>query len=173
MFFYQIDQSDFRPNMHDRHKYLILVQSQSIFYMHKAAMMVDHCIQHEQNPLNQLRYIIRKIQHLWYNQHKCYMLTQSQCIFCMHLDQDPIVVYCHTKYEQNQPIIFWNIETNIKFKKNIDIITQIWHIAKLYFTCGGSTWIADYCTKYEQNQPFLPWDITTNTQHVWKTGHNY
>ena len=53
------------------------------------------------------------------------MLAQSQGIFYTH--QVPIVVdYC-TKYEQNQPILFCDIATNIKFKKNIDIAsTQIW-----------------------------------------------
>ena len=41
----------------NRHKYPILAQSQSICYVHKAAMMVDHCTQHEQNPLIHLQYI--------------------------------------------------------------------------------------------------------------------
>ena len=36
--------------------------------------------------------------------------------------------------------IFWDIATNIKFKKNIVTITQIWHKAKLYCICI-STWL--------------------------------
>ena len=102
--------------------------------------------QHEHNPRIHFRYITTNIQHLWYNGHKCYILAQSQSIFYMH--QVPIVVTYCTKYEQNQPLIFLDIATNIKFKKNIGIIAQIWQKDKLYFTFGQHM-LPDYCTKYE------------------------
>ena len=34
-----------------------------------------------------------------------------------------------------KPILFWDITTNIKCKKNISITNQIWHRTKWYFTC--------------------------------------
>ena len=48
-----------------RHKYPILAQSLSIFYVHKASMMVDHCTQYEQNPWIHIRYITTNIQNVW------------------------------------------------------------------------------------------------------------
>ena len=54
--------------------------------------------------------------------------------------QAPVVVdYC-TKYEQNQHFLFRDITRNIKYIKNIAIITQIWHEAKYCFTCISNTW---------------------------------
>ena len=133
--------------------------------------MVDRCAQHEQNLLIHLRFIsdialqTYKIYDIMNIQCKCYILTQSQDIFYMH--QVPIVVdYC-TKYEQNQPIIFWDITTNIAFKKYIGIITQIWHRGKKYFTCSGNTWYLLTVPNINKINPFFS-DITTNTQHVWK-----
>ena len=61
-------------------------------------------------------------------------------VYLTYIYKVPMVVdYC-TKKEQNQPILFCYIATNIKFKKNIGVITQIWHTAKLYFICSGNTW---------------------------------
>ena len=79
----------------NRQKYPILAQSQSIFYVHHAIMMVDHSTQHEQGPLIHLRYITTNIQNIWNNEHKDYNLAQCQGIFYMH--QAPIVVDCCTK----------------------------------------------------------------------------
>ena len=42
----------------NRHKYPILAQSQSIFYVHQTSMIVDHCTQHDQNPLIHLWHIV-------------------------------------------------------------------------------------------------------------------
>ena len=76
-----------------------MAQSQSIFYINTPAMMVDHCMQHEQNPLIYLRYSTTNIQNVWYNGHKCYILEQHLGIFYM-LQVPLIVDYC-TQYEQN------------------------------------------------------------------------
>ena len=54
----------------NRHKYLILTQCQSIFYVHKTSMMVDHCIHHKQIPLIHLRYISLQI----YNVQNLYIM---------------------------------------------------------------------------------------------------
>ena len=81
----------------------MLAQSQSIFYVHKASMMADHCTQHEQNPLIHLIYHYKhtNFENVWNNGYKCYILAQSQGTCYMH--QVHIVVdYC-TKYEQNKP----------------------------------------------------------------------
>ena len=59
-------------------------QSQRKCYVHQASMMVDHCTQHEQNPLIHLRYITTNVQNLWKKGHKCYILAQSQGIFYTH-----------------------------------------------------------------------------------------
>ena len=63
--------------------------------------------------------------------------------------------------------------TNITFKKNIGIYTQIWNRAKLYFTCITNTWYLITVLKYEYNQLIPLWDITTTAQNAWKGGHNY
>ena len=55
--------SEFRPDMNqdimvngqEQVPYFGTVQS--ILYVHKASMTVDHCTQHKQNPLIHLRYI--------------------------------------------------------------------------------------------------------------------
>ena len=57
--------------------------------LYKATMIVDHCTQHEQNPLIHIRYITTNIQNLENNGHKYYILAQRQGIFYMH--QVPIV----------------------------------------------------------------------------------
>ena len=123
--------------------YPILAQSQSIFYLHKASMMLGHCTQHEQNPDSSQIYITTNIQNLLYKGHKCYILAQSQGIFYMH--QVPIVVdYC-IKYQQNQPILLWDIAPKIKFKKYIAIITQIWH-SQIILYMHQQHMVSDYCT---------------------------
>ena len=84
-------------------KYPIMTQNQSIFYMCKASIMVDHCIQHEQNPdssqdisLQTYIYEIVDINATFWPG----ILAQSQGIFYMH--EVPIVAdYCN-EYEQNQ-----------------------------------------------------------------------
>ena len=48
----------------NRPKYPIFAQSPSIVYVHKASIMVDHCTQHQQNPLIHLRYMATNIQNL-------------------------------------------------------------------------------------------------------------
>ena len=81
--------------------------------------------------------------------------------------QFPIMVdYC-TKYEQNQPIIFWDIARNIKFKKYIGISTQIWHSAKLYFTCFGNTWYLITAWSMNKINKYF------SEQNVWKGVYNY
>ena len=83
--------------LQNRHTYPTLAQSHSIFYVHKACVMVDHCTQHEQHPLIHLGYIKKPIPNVWYNGHKCYNLAQSQGIF--YLYQVPVVVAYCTKYD--------------------------------------------------------------------------
>ena len=100
--------------------------------------LLTECTQHEQNPLINLRYLTTNIHNLWNNGHNWCILAQSQGIFYTH--QVHVVIDYYTKYEQNQPIPFWAIATNIKFKKNIAIIIQIWHRAKCYFTCMRNSW---------------------------------
>ena len=135
------------------HKYHILAQSQSIFYVHKATMMVDHNMNKIQI---HLKYITINILHLWnINEHKCYTLAQHQGIFYMH--QVSIVVDYITKYEQNQSTLFWDIACNkhITFKRNIAIITQIWHRAKYYFTCVRNTWYLIIVPNMNKINPFF------------------
>ena len=109
--------------------------------------------EHEQNPLIHLRYSTTNIQNLGCNGHKCYILAQSQGMFNML--QVPIVVdYC-TKYEQNQLILFWDIVTNIKWRKNIGIITQSWHRSKRYSMCIGNTWYLITVPNMNTINPFL------------------
>ena len=65
--------------IHNRHdkigiSILLFAQSQRIFYVHQTTMMVDHCTQHEQNPLIYL--ICYYKQNLWKNGHK-YILAQE------------------------------------------------------------------------------------------------
>ena len=80
-------------------------------------------------------------------------MEHSQGIFSMH--QVPIVVdYC-TKYEQNQPILFWYIATNIQFMKNIDIITEIGHRATCYFTHISNTWYLLTVPNMNTTNPFF------------------
>ena len=86
--------------------------------------------------------------------------------------QDYIVVDWCTKYEYNRPVLSWDITTNIKFKKNIAIITKICLGAKILFCMHQQHMVCDYCTNYEYIQLILQWDIR-NTQNVWKSGHNY
>ena len=43
--------------MKNRHKYPILAQSQRIFCVHKASMMIDYGTQHGHKPVIRLRYM--------------------------------------------------------------------------------------------------------------------
>ena len=81
--------------------------------MQKAFMMVDHCTQREQNPLNYFKYVTTNIQHLLNNGHKSYILAQSQGIFYLH--QVPVVFDYWNKYETKSTIRFWDSTTNIQF----------------------------------------------------------
>ena len=80
-----------------------------------------------------------------------------------------MVDYC-TKYEDNQPILVWDITTNIRFKKNIAIIIQIWHRAKWYFTCISNTrtWLLYQIWIKSTNSSLR---YTSNAQNVWKSDH--
>ena len=130
-----------------RHKYPILAQSQSIFMWIKPLWWFDYCTQHEQNPLIHLKYITINIQHLWNNRHKCYFLVaQSQGIFYMH--QVLIMIdYC-TKYKHNQPILVWDIATNIQFKKNSHKHSNL-EQSQMIFYMHQRHMVPNYCTKYE------------------------
>ena len=99
------------------YKYPILAHSKSIFYVHRVSMMAAHCTQHEQNPDSFHRYISLQTYKMYYIMNINAILAHSQGICYMH--------------------ILWlitvpNITTNKTFKMNI--ITQIWHRAKLLFS---------------------------------------
>ena len=116
-----------------------MAQSQRIFYVQQATIVVDHCTPHEQNQLSHLRYIIRNIHNLWNNEYKCYILAQSQgtCIFYIH--QAPIVVdYC-TKYEQNQTFQFKYHNKHIQCMKNSHNYSNLaW--SQMLFYIMSNTW---------------------------------
>ena len=77
-----------------------------------------------------------------------------------------MVDYC-AKYKLFHLILFWDITTNIKCKKNIGIITQIWHRVKEYFTCIGNTWYL--ITVQNMNKITHSSLIYHKNTHIWKT----
>ena len=105
--------------------------------------MVDHCTQHEQNPLIHHRSIPTNLQQLWYDGHKYYILAQSQGIYYMH--QGPIMVDYGTKYEQNQPIPFWDSTANKQYWHDYSNFTY----SQTIFYMHLQHMVPNYCTKYE------------------------
>ena len=77
-----------------------------------------------------------------------------------------------TKYEWNQPIIFWDITTNTQMYEKVPIITQISQAqmpqSQMLLYKHKQCMVPDNCTKYEQNHL---WDITT--LNLWKNVHSY
>ena len=83
----------------------ILEESQSIFYVHQASIVLYHCTQYEQNPPIHLQDITTNIHNLpFLNWHKCNILAHSQGIFYIH-QASMVVGHCTKYYEQNQHIL--------------------------------------------------------------------
>ena len=77
------------------------------------------------------------------------------------------MVDSYNKYEQNKPILFWNIATNVKFKKNIAINTQISHRAKLYYTFISNTWHLITVPNMNKINPFF-WERSQQTLKIYE-----
>ena len=77
-------------------------------------------------------------QNVWNIGHNYLNLTKSQMLFYKH-EQHIIPDNCTTRYDKNHHILLWDITTPKMYEKNATI-SQIWHTAKIYFTCNSSPW---------------------------------
>ena len=75
-------------------------------------------------------------------------LAQSLGIFYKH--QAPIVVDCYTKYQQNQPFLFWDIATHKIYNKySHNYLNLAW--SQMLFYMRQQHMVPDNWTKYEYN----------------------
>ena len=114
---------------HTRHKYPIWEQSLGICYEHKGSMMVDHCTQHEQNPLDILlqTYNIYEIIDI-----NATLLQRAKVYFKSSQYRGWLLYYIWTKFIHS---LLRYHNKHITFKNTITIITQIWNRVKCYFAC--------------------------------------
>ena len=126
------------------YKYPILAQSQSIFYLYnKASMMTDHSTHHEQNPDSSWIYHYKNYEIMnttfWHR-----AIVYFTCIMSLLW----LIAVANTN--KINPFFSDISFKHIKFKKNIVLLTQIWHRAKCYifYMCQQHI-VSGYCTKYE------------------------